>query len=82
MSPQRKTMLGNRMKENRARQNLTQQQLAERVEVTRKTINTVENAVFIPSTVLALKLAAVLGTTVEELFFLPGTTEEKEEKRA
>ncbi len=78
MSPQRKTMLGNRMKENRARQNLTQQQLAERVGVTRKTINTVENAVFIPSTVLALKLAAVLGTTVEGLFFLPGTTEGKE----
>ncbi|PHS24622.1 MAG: transcriptional regulator [Robiginitomaculum sp.] len=77
MSPQRNTRLGNRMKENRARQNLTQQQLAERVGVTRKTINTVENAVFIPSTVLALKLAAVLGTTVEGLFFLPDTTEGK-----
>jgi putative transcriptional regulator len=78
MSAQRKTMLGNRLKENRARQNLTQQQLAERVGVTRKTINTVENAVFIPSTVLALKLATVLGTTVEGLFFLPGKTKEKE----
>jgi putative transcriptional regulator len=78
MSPQRKTMLGNRLKENRARLNLTQQQLAERVGVTRKTINTVENAVFIPSTVLALKLAAVLGTTVEGLFFLSGKTKYKE----
>ncbi len=63
--------LGNRLKEIRARHNLTQQQLAERVGVTRKTINTVENAVFIPSTVLALKLAAALDSRVEDLFFLP-----------
>ncbi len=77
MSPKRTTMLGNSLKANRARLGLTQQQLAERVGVTRKTINTVENAVFVPSTVLALKLAAVLGTTVEELFFLPGGTDAK-----
>jgi len=50
---------------------LTQQELAERVGVSRKTINTVENGVFVPSTVLALKLAAALGTTVEALFELP-----------
>ena len=67
--------LGNRLKEIRARHNLTQQQLAERVGVTRKTINTVENAVFIPSTVLALKLAAALDSRVEDLFFLPGDTD-------
>jgi putative transcriptional regulator len=41
------------------------------VGVTRKTINTVENGVFIPSTVLALKLARALSTTVEGLFQLP-----------
>ena len=50
---------------------MTNVELAERVGVTRKTINTVENGVFIPSTVLALKLARALSTTVEGLFQLP-----------
>ncbi|PHS29185.1 MAG: transcriptional regulator [Robiginitomaculum sp.] len=71
MNARRVSLLGNHLKEYRARYSLTQQQLAERVGVTRKTINTVENAVFIPSTVLALKMAQVLETTVENLFFLP-----------
>ncbi len=62
--------LENTLREYRARHRLTQEQLAERVGVTRKTINTVENGVFIPSTVLALKLAQALETTVEELFQL------------
>lgn len=55
----------------RTQAGLTQAELAERVGVTRKTINTVENGVFIPSTVLALKLARALSTTVEGLFQLP-----------
>jgi putative transcriptional regulator len=55
----------------RTEASLTQADLAERVGVTRKTINTVENGVFIPSTVLALKLARALSTTVEGLFQLP-----------
>ena len=63
--------LTNRLREERLRHNLTQAQLAERVEVSRKTINTVENGVFIPSTLLALRLARALGTTVEGLFQLP-----------
>ncbi len=63
--------LTNRLRDLRARSDLTQASLAERVGVSRKTINTVENGVFIPSTVLALKLARVLETTVEELFQLP-----------
>jgi putative transcriptional regulator len=50
---------------------LTQADLAELVGVTRKTINTVENGVFVPSTVLALKVARALGTSVEALFQLP-----------
>ncbi len=62
--------LANRMREYRARAGLTQAALADRVEVSRKTINTVENGVFVPSTILALKLAAALETTVEELFQL------------
>jgi putative transcriptional regulator len=52
----------------RAKKDLTREQLAELVQVTRKTINTVENGIDIPSTYLALKLAGVLGVTVEELF--------------
>jgi putative transcriptional regulator len=62
--------LDSRLREERTRQNLTQAQLAELVGVSRKTINTVENGIFVPSTVLALKLAKALGTTVEKLFQL------------
>ncbi|HEY4954050.1 MAG TPA: helix-turn-helix transcriptional regulator [Gemmatimonadaceae bacterium] len=63
--------LSNRLREERARRNLTQADLATLVGVSRKTINTVENGVFIPSTVLALRLARALGTSVEHLFQLP-----------
>ncbi len=49
---------------------LTQAQLAERIGVSRKTINTVENGIFVPSTIIALKLAAALGEPVEQLFYL------------
>jgi len=62
--------LTNRLRELRAEQDLTQAALAERIAVSRKTINTVENGVFIPSTVLALKLARALGCTVEDIFSL------------
>ncbi|HEX9249251.1 MAG TPA: helix-turn-helix transcriptional regulator [Gemmatimonadaceae bacterium] len=63
--------LKNKLREERARRNLTQADLATLVGVSRKTINTVENSVFIPSTVLALQLARALKTTVESLFQLP-----------
>ena len=63
--------LNNRLREERARRNLTQADLATLVQVSRKTINTVENGVFIPSTVLALRLARALETSVEALFQLP-----------
>lgn len=62
--------LTNRLREARTAAGLTQAELAERVRVSRKTVNTVENGVFIPSTVLALRLAVALGTTVEALFQL------------
>jgi putative transcriptional regulator len=62
--------LGSRLKELRSAAGLTQQGLADRAGVSRKTINTVENGVFVPSTVLALELARALETTVETLFFL------------
>lgn len=64
--------LNNRLREARVALDLTQAELAERIGVSRKTINTVENGVFIPSTVLALRLAQELGRTVEELFYLGG----------
>ena len=62
--------LGARLKDVRLRAGLTQAELAERVSVSRKTINTVENGVFVPSTLLALKLAQALKVKVEDLFFL------------
>ena len=62
--------LKNQLRDERARRNLTQADLATLVGVSRKTINTVENGVFIPSTVLALLLARALKTTVEDLFQL------------
>lgn len=58
------------LKEVRTAAGLTQAELADRAGVSRKTINTVENGVFIPSTVLALSLARALDTTVEGLFRL------------
>jgi len=62
--------LGNRLKDIRTARGLTQTDLAALVGVSRKTINTVENSVFVPSTLLALALAKTLNTTVEELFFV------------
>jgi putative transcriptional regulator len=62
--------LTNTLREAREARGLTQAQLAEAVGVSRKTINTVENGIFVPSTVIALKLAAALGEPVEALFRL------------
>ena len=63
-------ILANRLREARVAAGWTQAELAERVGVSRKTINTVENGVFVPSTVLALKLARASGVSVEGLFSL------------
>ncbi|MGE5561914.1 MAG: helix-turn-helix transcriptional regulator [Bacillota bacterium] len=62
--------LRNRLKEARGELGLTQAELAERVGVTRKTVNTVENGVFTPSALLALKLAKALNVPVERLFWI------------
>jgi putative transcriptional regulator len=59
-----------RLREERAVRGWTQAELAERIGVSRKTINTIENGVFVPSTVLALKLAKAFDTNVEALFAL------------
>ena len=62
--------LTNSLKDERARLGWTQAELADRVGVSRKTINTVENGVFVPSTLLALKLALAIDKPVEALFSL------------
>jgi putative transcriptional regulator len=62
--------LENRIKVLRAERDWTQEHLAERVGVTRKTINTVERGVFVPSTLLALRLARAFGVPVEQVFSL------------
>ena len=62
--------LSNRLREAREARGWTQAELAERIGVSRKTVNTVENGVFIPSTVVALKLAGAFGCAVEDLYFL------------
>ena len=59
-----------RLREARAERGWTQAELADRIGVSRKTINTIENGVFVPSTVLALKLAKAFHTNVEALFAL------------
>lgn len=69
--------LGNRLKEARAARGWTQADLALAVGVSRKTINTIENQVFVPSTVLSLSLAQALETTVEGLFFLADGADQK-----
>ncbi|MEM1301923.1 MAG: helix-turn-helix transcriptional regulator [Pseudomonadota bacterium] len=62
--------LRNHLTQHRKTHGLTQADLAAAVGVSRKTINTVENNVFVPSTILALRLAQALDTTVETLFEL------------
>ena len=63
-------VLANRLKDIRSEKGLTQADLAAKVGVSRKTINTVENLVFVPSTTLALALAETLGMSVEDIFYL------------
>lgn len=60
----------NHLKHFRTKAKLTQAELAGLVQVSRKTINTVENGVFIPSTTLSLKLARALNVAVEDIFEL------------
>ncbi len=63
------------LKQHRARLNLTQEDLAGRVGVRRQTILAIEKGHYVPSTVLALKIARALGMKVDELFELQGEQE-------
>ncbi|BFG71309.1 MAG: hypothetical protein RLZZ429_231 [Bacteroidota bacterium] len=60
----------NKIKVQRAIHNLTQDDLAKKIAVSRQTINTMESGKYVPSTVLALKMAKLFGVPVEELFEL------------
>ena len=62
--------LSNILRAERERLGWTQAELAERIGVSRKTVNTIENGVFLPSTLVALKLGRALGRPVEALFTL------------
>lgn len=54
----------------RAKKDLTQQQLADAVELSRQTINSIEKGKFIPSILTVLKIASYFETSVEEIFYL------------
>lgn len=60
----------NTIKVERARYDMTQQDLAEKIGVSRQTINSIEKNRYVPSTILALKLSTLFSTTVNELFEL------------
>jgi putative transcriptional regulator len=60
----------NTLRVERAIKNVTQGELAELIGVSRQTINTIESNRYVPSTVLALKIAKVFGKPVEEIFIL------------
>ena len=62
--------LKNNLEEFRRAAGLTQQDLSQKAEVSRKSINAIENGVYIPSTVLSLKIATILNCKVEDLFKL------------
>ena len=60
----------NNIRVERAIKNLTQEELANKISVSRQTINAMEANKYVPSTVLALKIARVFNKPVEEIFIL------------
>ena len=65
------TQLMNRIRVFRAEHRISQSELAKAIGVSRKTISTIEVGRFVPSTVIALKLARHFNTSVESIFSLP-----------
>ena len=70
MGKNHKKLLNN-LEELRKSADLTQQELSESADVSRKSINAIENGIYVPSTVLALKISKTLNCEVEDLFKLP-----------
>lgn len=64
------SMMRNSIKVERAKKNLTQAELAERIGVSRQAVNSIETGKFIPSTLLALRMAKIFGISVEQIFQL------------
>jgi putative transcriptional regulator len=60
----------NTIKVERAKKNWTQADLADKIQVSRQTVNSIQTGKFVPSTVLALKMAKVFGAPVELIFQL------------
>ncbi|KRO98010.1 MAG: transcriptional regulator [SAR86 cluster bacterium BACL1 MAG-120823-bin87] len=70
MGNHHKNLLNN-LGELRKSAGLTQQELSESAEVSRKSINAIENGIYVPSTVLALRMGKILNCSVEDIFTLP-----------
>ena len=70
MGKNHKKLLNN-LEDIRKSAGLTQHELSIKSEVSRKSINAIENGVYVPSTVLALKIAKTLNCKIEALFQLP-----------
>ncbi|MDG1312252.1 MAG: helix-turn-helix transcriptional regulator [Porticoccaceae bacterium] len=70
MGKHHKKLLNN-LEELRKAAGLTQQELSESAEVSRKSINAIENGIYVLSTVLALKISKTLSCSVDDLFQLP-----------
>lgn len=76
MRAEKKARLGNRLRVARAEKNLSQEELARMVGVTRQTISSIETGQYCPSALLAFLLARALEKPVSELFFLEGDEDE------
>jgi putative transcriptional regulator len=61
----------NNLEQYRKKAGLTQEELSNEADVSRKSINAIENGVYVPSTVLALKISKIFSCKVEDLFELP-----------
>lgn len=72
-----KLKVANRLRVLRAEREITQEELADKVGVTRVTINCIENGVYLPTLELGLKLARFFGKTVEEVFIVEEGNHEK-----
>ena len=72
MGKNHKKLLNN-LEELRRSAGLTQLELSESSDVSRKSINAIENGIYVPSTVLALKIAKTLNCKIEDIFELPRT---------
>jgi putative transcriptional regulator len=60
----------NNIRVERAILNITQEELAQRISISRQSIHAIENGKYVPSTILALKISRVFNKTVEEIFQL------------